>query len=195
MALLTTLPFRGKVEALLSRPSRAGGFEKTPQDRVDLSFAGPEDCHGGLTRESDSRTLPLYPRGIAIRNVRQVTLLSLEELAEIAARLAIPAIDPSWFGANLVVSGIPDFTLLPPSTRLQFPLGATLVVDMENMPCSQIAKVVEQHHPGTQFKVVEAAMHKRGVTAWVEREGLVAAGDAIKIVIPPNRLYPHAGQA
>ena len=72
------------------------------------------------------------------------------------------------------------------------PLGATIVVDMENYPCSQIAKVVEQHHPGTQFKVVQASMHKRGVTAWVEREGVVKTGDAIKIVTPPNRLYPHA---
>jgi hypothetical protein len=191
MALLNTLPFRGKVEALLSRPTRAGGFEKSPTGSLQLSFAGPEDCHGGLTRESDSRTLPLYPRGIAIRNVRQLTLLSAEELAEIAARLAIPQIDPAWFGANMVVSGIPDLTLLPPSTRLQFPSGATIVVDMQNMPCSQIAKVVERHHPGTQFKVVEAAMHKRGVTAWVEREGSVATGDEIKIVTPPNRLYPH----
>jgi MOSC domain-containing protein YiiM len=52
--------------------------------------------------------------------------------------------------------------------------------------------VVEQHHPGAQMKVVPAALHKRGLTAWVEREGDVKAGDVIKIVIPPNRIYPHA---
>jgi MOSC domain len=193
MALLTILPFKGRVAALLARPSRESGFEKAETSRLNLTFAGPEgDCHGGLTRASDSRTLPLYKRNTEIRNVRQVTLLAQEELDETAGLLGIPAIDPSWFGANVVVTGIPDFTLLPPSTRLQFPSGATLVVDMENRPCSQIAKVVEQHHPGTQFKVVAAAMHRRGVTAWVERAGEVAAGDAIKIVIPPNRLYPHA---
>ena len=193
MALLTILPFKGRVAALLSRPSRASGFEKAETSRLTLTFAGPEgDCHGGLTRASDSRTLPLYKRNTEIRNVRQVTMLAQEELDEIAKTLGIPAIEPSWFGANVVVTGIPDFTLLPPSTRLQFPSGATLVVDMENRPCSQIAKVVEQHHPGTQFKVVEAAMHRRGVTAWVEREGEATVGDDIKIVIPPNRLYPHA---
>ena len=193
MALLTILPFQGRVSQVLSRPSRDKGFEKTDTDILRLLFSGPEgDCHTGLTRKSDSRTLPLYKRDIDIRNVRQVTILAQEELDDIARRLDIPAIDPSWFGANIVVTGIPDFTLLPPSTRLQFPSGATLVMDMENAPCSQIAKVVERHHPGTQFKVVEAATHKRGVTAWVEREGDVAAGDAIKIVIPPNRLYPHA---
>ncbi len=193
MALLTVLPFQGRLTTVLSRHSRDNGFEKTATSCLCLLFSGPDnDCHTGLTRKSDSRTLPLYKRDIDIRNVRQITILAQEELDEIATRLAIPAIDPSWFGANMVVTGIPDFTLLPPSTRLQFPSGATLVVDMENLPCSQIAKVVERHHPGTQMKVVPASMHKRGVTAWVEREGEVIAGDAIKIVIPPNRLYPHA---
>jgi MOSC domain len=193
MTLLTILPFQGEVTALLQRPSRDTGFEKATTESLHLLFSGPEgDCHAGLTRKSDSRTLPLYKRDVDIRNVRQITLLAEEELADIASRLSIPTIDPAWFGANLVLKNIPDFTLLPPSTRLQFPSGATLVVDMENYPCSQIAKVVERHHPGTQFKVVQAAMHKRGVTAWVEREGEVKKGDSIKIVIPPNRIYAHA---
>jgi MOSC domain len=192
MTLLNILPFQGEVTAILSRDSRDRGFEKTATGQMRLTFAGPDgDCHAGLTRKSDSRTLPLYKRNIDIRNVRQITILAEEELADIAERLHIPAIDPSWFGANLVVKSIPDFTLLPPSTRMQFPSGATLVVDMENYPCSQIAKVVERHHPGTQFNIVKAAMHKRGVTAWVEREGDVNTGDKIKIVTPPNRLYPH----
>jgi hypothetical protein len=193
MTLLNILPFQGEVTALLSRTSRDTGFEKTKTGTLHLTLAGPEgDCHTGLTRKSDSRTLPLYKRDIDIRNVRQITILAEEELADIAAKLSIPAIDPQWFGANMVVKSIPDFTLLPPSTRLQFPSGATLVVDMENYPCSQIAKVVERHHPGTQFSVVPAALHKRGVTAWVEREGDVNTGDTIKVVTPPNRLYPHA---
>ena len=192
MTLLNVLPFQGKVETLLARASRAEGFVKSPTGSLSLSFAGPEDCHAGLTRKSDVRTLALYKRDIDIRNVRQLTLLSVEELADIAERLAIADVKAEWMGANMVVSGIPDFSLLPPSSRLQFPSGATIVVDMENYPCSQIAKVIDQHHPGIRFKVVEAAMHKRGVTAWVEREGEVKIGDAIKIVTPPNRIYPHA---
>jgi MOSC domain len=192
MPLLNVLPFEGKVESLLARASREDGFVKAQTDHMALTFAGPDDCHAGLTRKSDSRTLPLYKRGIDIRNVRQLTLLSIEELADIAKRLGIAEVLPEWLGANVTVSGIPDFTLLPPSTRLQFPSGATIVVDMENAPCSQIAKVIEEHHPGTRFQVVEAATHKRGVTAWIEREGEVRVGDPIKIVTPPNRLYPHA---
>jgi hypothetical protein len=192
MTLLNILPFQGKIEGLLARASRDDGFVKTQSDTLALTFAGPDDCHAGLTRKSDSRTLPLYKRNIDIRNVRQLTILSVEELADIARRLSIPEVKAEWLGANMLVSGIPDLSLLPPSTRLQFPSGATIVVDMENYPCSQIAKVVDENHPGTRFKVVEASMHKRGLTAWVEREGEIKNGDAIKIVIPPNRIYPHA---
>ena len=191
MTLLNVLPFQGKVESLLARATRDAGFVKAKTESLNLSFDGPEDCHAGLIRKSDVRTLPLYKRDIDIRNVRQLTLLSVEELADIAERLGIADVKAEWLGANMVVSGIPDFTLLLPSTRLQFPSGATIVVDMENYPCSQIAKVVDEYHPGTRFNVVKASMHKRGVTAWVEREGEVKTGDPIKIVTPPNRLYPH----
>ena len=193
MALLTRLKITGTVTQLLLRASRDGGFEKTPTGEMDLTFAGPhDDCHAGLTRKSDSRTLALYKRNIDIRNVRQVTVLSEEELADVASALGVPVIKPEWFGANIVIKGIPDLTLLPPSTRLQFSSNATLVVDMENLPCSQIAEVVGRHYPDVQFKLVSAATHKRGVTAWVERQGLIKTGDSVGIVIPPQRLYPHA---
>ena len=195
MPLLTKLKTPGRVESLLQRPSRDTGFEKDTTQSLMLRFSGPEgDCHTGLTRASDVRTIQLYKRGIEIRNVRQITVLSVEELEATAKALAIPAIDPAWFGANMVVSGIADFTLLLPSTRLKFPGGAVLVVDMENMPCSQIAEVVGRHHPEVQSRVVKAAMHRRGVTAWVEREGQVNQGDAIAVWLPPNRVYPHMPQ-
>ncbi len=192
MALMTKLNFQGRIEELRLRASREAGFEKSKTGMIRLTLDGPEgDCHTGSMRKSDSRTLKLYPRDIEIRNVRQLTVLSLEELAEIALELGIPVFDPGWFGANIVVSGIPDLTLLPPSTRLQFPSGATIVVDLENMPCSQIAAIVGQHHPEVQMKVVKTATHKRGVTAWVEREGAVLVDDHVGIFIPPQRVYQH----
>jgi MOSC domain len=191
MPLLTKLKISGCVKQIHARPDRKTGFEKPATGVLALSFEGPDDCHSGLTRKSDSRTLALYKRGIDIRNVRQLTLVSDEELADIAMNAGIPAIQPEWFGCNIVTTGIPDLSLLPPSTRLQFPSGATIVVDMENMPCKQIADVVALHHPEVQFRLIEAARHKRGVTAWVEREGSVQAGDSIAIFIPPQRIYTH----
>ena len=192
MALLTKLKFTGKVESLLLRPSRDGGFEKTLAGEMMLTLEGPiGDCHTGITRKSDSRILVLYTRGQDIRNVRQLTLLSVEDLQEIASDLGIPAVDPSWLGANIVFSGIADLTMLPPSTRLQFPSGATIVVDMENYPCSQIAEVIGRYYPEVQNKVVKRAMHKRGLTAWVERAGAIYNGDEVTIFIPPQRIYSH----
>lgn len=191
--LMLKMKFEGRVDELLLRPDRKAGFVKAPIDALQLSFSGVDgDCHTGLTRKSDSRTIPVYPRNIDIRNVRQATIVSAEELAEVAARLGLPALPASWLGANMTISGIPDLTLLPPSSRLQFPSGATLVVDMENMPCRQVADVVSETHPKEGPSFVKAATNKRGVTAWVEREGNVHVGDTVTIWIPPQRIYAHA---
>ncbi|TMJ34177.1 MAG: MOSC domain-containing protein [Alphaproteobacteria bacterium] len=190
MPLLTKLTFAGHVEALLKSSDRQTGLEKSRVDGLTLHFEGIEgDCHGGLTRNADVRTIRQYPRDTPICNVRQITLLSLEELAQIAGIMEIPQVKPEWIGANVVTSGIPDLTLLPPSSRLQFPSGATIVVDMENEPCRYPAEIIASHNPQAKVGFVEAAKHKRGVTAWVEREGDITLGDQIAIWIPPQRLY------
>ena len=134
--LLTSLSFKGTVELLLASPDRDTGLEKQDVPEARFLFTGMEgDCHGGITRKSDSRMLKQYKRNTEVRNSRQVSILSVEELAEVAERMGIPAVKPEWVGANMVVRGIPDLTLLPPSTRLQFPSGAMIVVDAENHPC------------------------------------------------------------
>ncbi|WP_370736657.1 hypothetical protein [Jannaschia seosinensis] len=56
-------------------------------------------------------------------------------MAQIAAGIGVTGLDPAHIGATLVVSGIPDLTYLPPSSRLQAEGGATMVVDMANRPC------------------------------------------------------------
>jgi hypothetical protein len=186
-------PFMGKTRKLLVSADRSASLEKSETNRVELMFSGIKgDFHGGLTRKSDSRTLKQYPRDTNIRNVRQVTLVSAEELADIAVAMGIPEAKAEWLGANLVTAGIPDLSLLPPSTRLQFPSGATLVVDMENAPCRQVADVISRYHPEAASGFVKSAAKKRGVTAWVEREGIVNTGDEIVIWIPPQRIYVHA---
>ncbi len=192
MALMSRASFVGRVEGLYSRPSRDGGFEKPERESLDLLFSGPEgDCHAGLTRPSDSRNLPIYRRDTEIRNVRQLTVIAVEEMDDVARAMKLDVIDPTWLGANLLARGIPDLTLLPPSTRLQFPSGATLVVDMENLPCTQVTKVITKVHPAEGPEFVKAAKNKRGITAWVEREGEVKRGDAITVWLPLQRLYSH----
>jgi hypothetical protein len=191
--LLTKLSFQGSVDLLLVNPDRDRGLEKQAVEQGNLLFSGMAgDCHGGLTRKSDSRMLKQYKRGTPVRNSRQVSILSAEELAEVAQNMAIPAVKPEWVGANMVLRGIPDLTLLPPSTRLQFPSGAMIVVDAENHPCRYPAEIIERHHPEAKKGFVAAAMHKRGVVGWVEAEGTIRIGDRITIWIPPKRIYSHA---
>lgn len=191
--LLTRLSFAGTVDLLLANPDRDIGLEKRPVPEARLLFTGMEgDCHGGITRKSDSRMLKQYKRNTEVRNSRQLSILSAEELAEVASRMGIPAVRPEWVGANMVISGIPDLTLLPPSTRLQFPSGAMVVVDAENHPCRYPADIIAGHHPNAKKGFVAAAMHKRGVVGWIEAEGVVRKGDAVTVWIPPQRIYAHA---
>jgi len=191
--LLSKTPFMGRVEMLLANPDRESGLEKAEVHEIRLLFSGIEgDCHGGLNRKSDSRMLKQFKRGTEVRNARQVSILSVEELSDIAGIMNIPAVKPEWVGANLVTSAIPDLSLLPPSSRLQFPSGATIVIDMENFPCRYPAEIIEKYNPQQTVGFVTAGMHKRGVVGWVEREGTVTAGDAIIVWIPQQRIYAHA---
>ncbi|MEM9270944.1 MAG: sulfurase, partial [Pseudomonadota bacterium] len=105
--------------------------------------------------------------------------------------LGIPKLEPSWTGASLVLEGIPDFTLVPPSSRLVFESGLSLVVDMENAPCHLTARSIGKHHPEAEKSYKRAATHKRGVTAWVESPGDLALGARCRLHCPPNRPYPH----
>lgn len=193
MALVTRIEIEGRVEACLLSPKRETGLEKAKADELVMTFDGiVGDCHSGRSRDSDSRTLKQYPRGTEILNSRQVSIVSVEEMAEVAARLDIPDVKPEWVGANLLVSGIPDFTLLPPSTRMMFSSGATLIIDIENAPCRFPADIIERHHPGHGLAFPKKAVHKRGVVARVEKEGTIRKGDTIGLYLPPQRLYPHA---
>jgi hypothetical protein len=191
--MFSKAPFQGSVARLFAGADRAAGLQKSQVAMLDLRFEGiAGDCHGGLTRKSDSRTLKLYARNIDIKNTRQVSLVSVEDLRDIAEAMGLPVVHPQWLGANMLLESIPDLTLLPPSTRLQFPSGATLTVDMENAPCRQVAEVIAAHHPDPKKGFVAAAQRKRGLTAWVEREGVVRNGDAVTLFVPPQRLYAHA---
>ena len=193
MAVLKKSKLTGRVTALLVSPDRRAGLQKAAVDRLGLVFDGIlGDCHSSRIYKSDSRVLQQYKRGVPIANTRQVSIVSEEELAEVGETMQAGRLKPEWLGANLVTSGIPELTLLPPSTRMMFSSGATLIVDGENAPCRQVADVIEQHVPGKGMQFPKAARNKRGLVAWVEREGSIAVGDEIVLHIPPQRLYSYA---
>ncbi len=166
----------------------AADLRSTPLQEAALTFAGvPGEFHGGETRPACSRVAALYKRGTEIANTRQVSILSAEELAQIAQAMGLEALDPRWLGASMVIEGIADFSHVPPSSRLQGPDGASMVIDMQNRPCHLPAKVIEAERPGIGRTFKNAATGRRGVTAWVEREGRIALGDTLRLFIPDQR--------
>lgn len=167
---------------------RAQALASVSVPDMNATFAGPEgEAHAGLTRPSCSRVLAQYPRGTEIRNTRQFSILDAVELAAIAAEMGIATLDPALVGANMVISGIPDFSHLPPSSRLQSESGATLVVDMQNHPCQLPAREIDAAFPGFGRAFKPAARGRRGLTAWVEREGVLRLGDRVRLHVPGQR--------
>jgi hypothetical protein len=188
MPALKPTEYAGRIAWIGRVADRESSLAAEPLSEVAVSYAGiAGEEHAGLTRPSCSRVVAQYPKGTEIRNVRQFSVLSVEELAAIAAKMGVERIDPAWVGASLVVEGIPDFTHLPPSSRLQGPDGVTLVVDMENRPCHLPAKVIDAHLPGVGGRFKAAAQGRRGVTAWVEREGVLRLGEMLRLHVPDQR--------
>lgn len=189
MAVLKKMPFVGAVEALLINEDPAD-LSSLKVNSVIASYAGFDgDVHTGLTRQSCVRVKAQYPVGTEIRNTRQVSVVAVEELVQIASKMQVGEIKPEWLGVNLLVSGIPDLSQLSPSTRLIFSGGVSLVVDTENEPCKYPGEIIERFYPGTGKRFASAAMGLRGLTGWIERTGAIETGETIELHIPTQRLY------
>ncbi|AGI66617.1 hypothetical protein OAN307_c08960 [Octadecabacter antarcticus 307] len=155
------------------------------RDMLELTFDGVEGAfHAGLTRPACMRVKSQYPKGTSIKNERQLSIVSQEELDQIAAKMGVDAVDPARLGATMVIKGIADFSHVPPSSRLQAPSGATVTVDMENRPCLFPAKSLMVDHGDSAKGFKPAAKDRRGVTAWVAAEGRVVVGDVLTLHIP-----------
>ena len=192
MTALIESGFSGEVAWVGGVCNREETLRAEPADEIQLLFEGiAGDSHGGLTRSSCVRVEDVHPLDTPIRNTRQASVLSAEELSLIAKDMGIDELPPALLGANILTSGIPDLTLVPPASRLQFASGATLVVDLENHPCNLPAREIEKEMPGCGRAFKMAAMRRRGITAWVEREGVVRRNDRITLFVPAQPAWPH----
>lgn len=200
-------PFNGQETAISIIPGRrlegtvsgvyvatGDDFISTAVDALDLGFDGiADDFHAGLTRKAGGRE-PWYPRGTEMRNERQVTVVAADELAEAADAMDIDRIAPEWIGANIVVDGIARLSMLPPRTLIFFAGGATLKVDGQNGPCRLSGRAIADHYPDRDHTALalsfkDAAKRRRGLVAWVEKTGRVAAGEAVTVKIPEQWVY------
>lgn len=170
--------------------SGSGSIRSVPRPTLELGFGGVDgEQHEGVSRPSCSRVAELYPRGTEITNTRQLRILSVEELDDIASDMGLSRLHPSLVGASMVLRGISDFSHVPPSSRLLFTSGASLAVDLENGPCVYPGREIETDTPGFGKLFKPAAGDRRGVTAWVERPGPVAIGDSLRLFVPDQRAW------
>jgi MOSC domain-containing protein YiiM len=192
MAEFLPTDFTATITWLGTVPQNRANIRSNPIDQAYLTYAGiMGDYHSGLTRASCVRVKEQHPQGTEIRNTRQLSILSVEEMDMIAKAIGLEALDPTTLGASIILKGIPDFTYVPPGSRLQAENGATIVVDVENGPCNFPAREIENDDPGHGKAFKTAGRGKRGVTAWVEREGLIAIGDTLRLHVPNQPHWPH----
>lgn len=179
-----------KAAALFIAPGKS--FVTEPVETIDLTTGGiPGDRHANMIVPSDVRK-PWHPRGTMIFNDRMLSLVSVEELAVIRQNLAVPDLKPEWLGANILVSGLARLSWLPRGTRLIFPSGATLVVSDMNHPCRHAGGAIMAHYPerkGLDFEFVKAGDRLRGIVAFVERPGLLRAGESFEVRVPEQYVW------
>jgi hypothetical protein len=163
------------------------------------------DNHAGSrlldVREREMLSFGL-PKGMPIAHLREVSVTSTEEYAEIQQALSLPQpIQQGSLGENLLISGIPDLSRLPAGTMLFFRKAggemrtAVVMVWRENTPCVGPGEVIQSQFPGIPGlaqRFPKAAMHRRGVVGMVYSSGFIAPGDQVIAVIPDQ--VPYASQ-
>jgi MOSC domain-containing protein YiiM len=183
-----------RLAAVLLGP-RGGPFETQRQDRLSVDWGGVVgDRHHGRTVAATPFNRP-FPPGVPIRNRRQVSAVSVEELAEMARLLGIAEVRPEWLAANLLIEGAPDLSRWPAGVTLLFPSGAGLTVEAANDPCRTAGGAVRRAVGGPEdlaAAFVKAAYGRRGLVLSVECEGELRAGDLVQVDLPAWRTAGHA---
>ena len=146
-------PFASYREELVTRPPQklrstiAGLFKAEGSDfqtkevaELSLTFEGiPGDIHAGHTRKSGARE-PYYERGTEMRNERQLSILSIDEMHTIVRRMEISELKSEWISGNLLLDGIPNLIRLPPRTVL-FSMVARLFA-LTEIICPAVSRAV-----------------------------------------------------
>lgn len=175
----------------------------SPVSTLTLDLAGivsrgfRSSKYRGFTRTADRRS-PWLPLGAEVRNTRQLSLLSIEDLEHLSQALSVPLIKPEWLNANVLVAGLPNFSLVPRGSRFIFPDGLTLIVEDRAAPCRNSGNAVKAHYPEREtleFEFVRAATSLRGVLCSVERSGRAMVGDRCEVLVPSQWIYSIEGES
>lgn len=156
----------------LSKPARAS-------IRLLAGLGVEGDAHLGETIRHRSRVArdPRQP------NLRQVHLLHAELLDEL--RAAGFGVEAGRLGENVTTRGL-DLLALPTGARLH--LGSQAVVELTGLrnPCAQLDGLQPGLMAATLARDAAGALvRKAGVMSVVRASGVVRAGDAIRVELPP----------
>ncbi|WP_421912312.1 MOSC domain-containing protein [Mesorhizobium sp.] len=169
-------------------------FQTRSAEELRLGFAGIDgDFHAGATRRSGGRE-PWYPRGTEMRNERQLSIVAADELAVVAERMGLAEIKPEWIGANMLIEGVPHLSMLPAGSLLFFKGGVTIKVDAQNGPCRLAGRAVAENAGMADVEAgallfPKAAKRLRGLVAWVEKPGVIKAGEELSVRVPEQWIY------
>ncbi len=177
---------KARVEKLLI--TQPFGAVPVEVEKLEIMLAGIKyDRHFGLSRNSDVRTAKLLPKGLEVANLRSVTIVSAEELAEISADLGSEVL-PDDMEANITLSGFENLTKLSAGSFIKFPRNTILLVTAENLPCVIPGKNMMKRgiEKVKALNFAKHAMGKRGLTAMVFASGFVKVGDEVEIYQPQS---------
>lgn len=151
-------------------------------ERISAQLEGLEgDRHGGFIKPADARDSGIA-RGTPVRNWRQWSAVSVEDLRVIAQNMSVPYILPDWLSANVCFSGMDDFTKIAAGANIIFPSGAILHVEGENAPCvGPGRKIQENFKQASAGLFPKAAMGLRGIVGVVYCAGEITVGDTALI--------------
>jgi hypothetical protein len=173
-----------------------GSFVTRAVPELPLDMAGiPGDRHSGLTRASSARE-PWLARGTVLRNDRQLSVLSVEELALVATGLGLAEATPELVGANLLIEGIADLSRIAPGSLLaiggewggkgKFDGKALLRVEAYNKPCRGPGRKLAAAfgRPELEFQFVKVAASLRGLVLSVALPGVICPGNVVVVMGP-----------
>ena len=203
MQFIESFTLVGKVEGLFFSNS-SESLVSTPVEQLDVIIRGGIICdnHCGI-RFVDSREEAMIKHGFKkkktceIANHREFSAISVEEKNQIAEAMNLPEIPNGSLGENLLISGIPNFTLLPVGTLLFFKHGntvrtAVLLIYGENWPCIGPGNIIQSHFSDRKKLAplfVEKALNKRGVVGSIFSSGTIHVGDTVIAEIPQRYIY------
>jgi hypothetical protein len=159
-------------------------------DEIELTTQGINgDRHHGYTTQTGGRFGGMYKEGTTVRNSRQWSAISQEEIKRIAIKLNLDArLTPEMLGINLVLEGIPAISELAPMTHLLFSPhrdfakereeDVMLVVYAQALPCRIAGRAIarETGTSNVERMFPSAALGIRGTTGWVEKGGIIKPG-------------------